>query len=206
MLVTDRHLVGGADALVDAVSEAVEGGVSAVQLREKDLPLEELLPLARRLRGVTRDRAALIVNGPLELALASEADGVHWPEAASPVDRPSRPLLIGRSVHSQAAAEQGWAECSDYLIAGPVFETVSHAGATPGGVELIRAIAGAVAIPVLAIGGVTEERVLDVLHAGASGVAMITAILAAESPQQAAQRLKNTLDGAWADTQKEARY
>ncbi|TMB64178.1 MAG: thiamine phosphate synthase, partial [Chloroflexi bacterium] len=73
MLITDRRLAGGSNALVDAVDEAVDGGVKAVQLREKDLPPHELLPLARRLRIVTRDRAALIVNGPLEIALAAEA-------------------------------------------------------------------------------------------------------------------------------------
>jgi thiamine-phosphate pyrophosphorylase len=193
MLITDRHVAGGEDALVDAVARAVEGGVSAVQLREKDLPPEALLPLALRLRAVTRDRATLIVNGPLEIALAAEADGVHLPEAAPPIERPSRPLLIGRSVHSREAAEQAWSECSDYLIAGPVFETRSHPGAPLAGSELIEAIAGAVAIPVLAVGGITAGRVPEVMRAGAKGVAVISAILASPSPREAARLLRQQL-------------
>jgi len=197
MLITDRRLAGGTGALADAVAAAVEGGVTAVQLREKDLPPEELLPLARRFREVTRDRAALIVNGSLKVALAARADGVHVPEDAPMVQRPGRPLLIGRSVHSVEAATAAWAECSDYLIAGPIFETASHPNATPGGLELIESIAGAVAIPVLAVGGITAERVGDVLRAGAAGVAVISFILSAESPDRAARRLKNALAEEW---------
>jgi len=193
MLITDRRLAGGSNALVDAVDQAVDGGVTAVQLREKDLPPHELLPLARRLRIVTRDRAALIVNGPLEIALAAEAGGVHLPEDGPMVERPPRPFLIGRSVHSLAAATAAWAECSDYLVAGPIFETASHPNAAPAGPELIESIAGAVAIPVLAVGGITAERVRDVVRAGAGGIAVISAILSAQSPRKAAQRLKNAL-------------
>ena len=193
MLITDRCLAGEADALVHAVSEAVEGGVTAVQLREKDLLPKELLPLAQRLRIVTRGRAALIVNGPLEVALAAEADGVHLPEHAPTVARPQRPFFIGRSVHSLEAAIAAWAECSDYLIAGPIFETASHPTAAPAGPQLIESIAVAVAIPVLAVGGITVERVGDVLRAGAAGVAVISDILSAQSPANAARRLKNAL-------------
>jgi thiamine-phosphate pyrophosphorylase len=193
MLITHRHLAGGADALVRAVNEAVEGGVTAVQLREKDLRPKELLPLAQRLRIVTRGRAGLIVNGPLEVALDAAADGVHLPEDAPAVERPQRPFLIGRSVHSLAAATAASAECTDYLVVGPIFETASHPSAAPAGPELIELIAGAVAIPVLAVGGITAERVSDVLRAGAAGVAVISAILSAQSPRKAAQRLKNAL-------------
>lgn len=197
MLVTDRHLAGGEDAVVDAVAEAIEGGVTAVQLREKDLPPEALLPLAQRLRAVTRNRATFIVNGPLEVALAAEADGIHLPEAASAIERPARPLLIGRSVHSREAAERAWADCIDYLIAGPVFETPSHADASPGGVDLIETIAAAVAVSVLAVGGITADRVPDILRAGASGVAVISAILEAPSPRDAARTLREALEGAF---------
>jgi thiamine-phosphate pyrophosphorylase len=198
MLVTDRHLAGSEAALIDAVNEAVDGGVNAVQLREKDLPPKELLPLALRLRGVTRGRALLLVNGPPKVALAAKADGVHLPEAAPAIERPSpHQFLIGRSAHSREAAEQAWAEFSDYLIAGPVFATPSHPGAAPGGLSLVEAIAGAVAVPVLAIGGITPERVVDVLRAGASGVAVISAILGAGSAGTAARGLREALQEAW---------
>jgi len=197
MLITDRRRAGGADALVDAVNEAIEGGVTAVQLREKDLSSEELIPLARRLRAITRNRAVFIVNGPLEVALAVEADGVHLPEEVPTVERPPRPILISRSVHSLEAARAAWAECSDYLIAGPIYGTTSHPNAKPAGLPLIESIAGAVAIPVVAIGGITAERVPDVVRAGAGGVAVISSVLSADSPAKAARRLKNALAEEW---------
>src|SRR3990172_8749667 len=91
MLVTDRTLCGGVDALVRAVEAAVAGGVNAVQLREKDLSPAELLPLARRLREVTGGRALLLVNGPPEVALACDADGVHLPPHAPLIHPPPPP-------------------------------------------------------------------------------------------------------------------
>ena len=203
MLLTDRHIASGEDALVDAVAQAVENGVNVVQLREKDLPPEDLLRLARRLRAVTRHRAALIVNGPLETALAAEADGVHLPEAAPAIERPPWPFLIGRSVHSREAAERAWAECSDYLIAGPVFATASHPDAAPGGPRLIEEISGAVAVPVIAIGGITPERVDEVLRVGASGVAVISAILGAVSAGSAARDLREAIEKGWLDRKRD---
>ena len=133
MAVTDRALCRGADGLVAAVEAAVSGGADAVQLREKDLAEAELLPLARRLRAVTEGRALLIVNGPLEVALAAGADGVHLPEDAPMPLRPRRGFLVGRSVHSAEAARRAEAEGADYLVAGPVYETRSHPGVEPAG-------------------------------------------------------------------------
>jgi thiamine-phosphate pyrophosphorylase len=198
MLVTDRRPAGGEDALVAAVSEAVAGGVNAVQLREKDLAPAELLPLALRLRESTNGRAALLVNGPLEVALAVSADGVHLPEAAPMIERPERPFIVGRSVHSREAAEAAWAECSDYLIAGPVYETPSHPGVAGAGPALIEDISRAVALPIVAIGGISVDRVDEVMRAGATGVAVISAVLGSRSPGRSAAELRGALDSAWA--------
>jgi len=200
MLVTDRALCGGADGLLVAVEDALSAGVDAVQLRERDLPAAELLPLARRLRAVTEGRALLLVNGPLEVALACNADGVHLPEAAPMVERPARPFLVGRSVHSAEAARRAEAEGADYIVAGPVYETRSHAGVEPAGLALIEEIAAAVRVPVLAIGGITTERVEEVVRAGASGVAVISAVLAQPDPLAAAEALRRALDAAWTAT------
>ncbi len=200
MLVTDRALCGGADGLVAAVEAAVAGGVDAVQLREKSLPPDDLLALARRLRTVTRDRALLLVNGPLDVALAAEADGVHLPEAAPSVQRPQPGFLVGRSIHSMDAARRAAAEGVDYLVAGPVYPTRSHPGAEPAGLGLIGEVCEAVHVPVLAIGGVTAERVPAVLRAGPDviGVAVISAVLAARDPAAAAAELREALVAAWA--------
>ncbi len=202
MLVSDRSLCPDP---VGAVEAAVAGGVDAVQLREKDMPSEELLPLARRLRQATEGRAVptgrkalLLVNGPLAVALAGDADGVHLPEDASPVERPRRSFLIGRSVHSLKAARRAEAEGVDYLIAGPVYETRSHPGREPAGITLIEQVTRSVRTPTLAIGGVTAERVEEVVRAGASGIAVISAILAQRDRQAATTEIRHALDAAWA--------
>jgi thiamine-phosphate pyrophosphorylase len=199
MVVTDRALCGGAEGLVAAVEAAVSGGADAVQLREKDLPASELSTLARRLRAVTQGRALLLVNGPLEVAVAVEADGVHLPEDAPMPPRPRRGFLVGRSVHSAEAARRPDVVGADYLVAGPVYETRSHPGVEPAGLALVEEIARAVRVPVLAIGGVTAGRVEEVVRAGASGVAVISAVLAQPDPRAAAEALRRALDAAWSD-------
>ena len=198
MLVTDRALCGGADGLIEAVEAAVEGGVDAVQLRDKDLPPEDLLPLARRLRDATLGRSLLLINASLDVALAAEADGVHLPEAAPPVQRPREGFLVGRSVHSAEAARRAESEGVDYLLAGPVYETRSHRGREPAGLSLIEEVAGTVRIPVLAIGGVSAGRVEEVVRAGASGIAVISAVLGRRDRRAAAAELRRALDAAWA--------
>ena len=209
MLVTDRLLCGGADGLIAAVEAAVQGGADAVQLREKDpdgrsLPPEDLLPLARRLRQATLGQALLLVNGSLDVALASEADGVHLPESSPSVWRPREAVpvggqrfLVGRSVHSLEAARRAEAEGADYLVAGPVYETRSHPGREPAGLSLIEGITRRVRVPVLAIGGVNAGRVDEVVRAGASGVAVISAVLAAADRRAAAGDLRRALDAVW---------
>lgn len=193
MLVTDRRLAGGEDALVRAAGEAVTGGVNVVQLREKDLDHDRLCMLGQRLRDVIRGRALLFVNSAADVAIEMGADGVHLPEDVLGVDTP---LFVGRSVHSVEAAERAEGEGVDHLVAGPVFETRSHEGAPAMGVELIRRICEAVRLPVLGIGGVDYERVVEVMRAGAVGVAVISAILAASSPREAAVRLREALSEA----------
>jgi thiamine-phosphate diphosphorylase len=198
MLVTDRSRCGGVDGLIAVVEEAVQGGVDAVQLREKDLPPEELRPLARRMREVTFGRALLLVNGPLDVALATPADGVHLPESAPLVRRPQEGFLVGRSVHSVDAARRAMAEGADYLIAGPVYETASHPGRDPAGPSLIEEVTVAVTVPVLAIGGINAARIEQVVRAGASGVAVISAVLDRPDSRAAAAELRLALDAAWA--------
>ena len=197
MAVTDRVLCGGAEGLVAAVEAAVSGGADAVQLREKDMPPEELLALARRLRAVTQGRALLVVNGPLEVAVAIGADGVHLPEGAPLPLRPRAGLLVGCSVHSAEGARRAQAGGADYLVAGPVYETRSHPGVAPVGLALVEEIVGVVRVPVLAIGGVTAGRVEEVVRAGASGVAVISAVLAQPDLRAAAEALRRALDAAW---------
>ena len=192
-LVTSRALAGGEDALVEAVAQAVANGVNLVQMREKDLPDAAQLALARRLRSVTEGKALLFVNDSLSVAEACGADGVHLGERSRSVAAvraaAARPLLAGRSAHDEdgarTAAEQGAA----LIVAGAVYPSPTHPGQEPAGIGLVSACAAAVGVPVVAIGGITAENAGAAMRAGASGVAVISAVLGAPRPGEAAAEL-----------------
>lgn len=201
MLITDRSLVG-ARPLEEVASQAVDGGVTAVQLRENDLSSCELYELAMTLRAVLQGRALVLVNDRADVAAASGSDGVHLPERCLPVHAVRHLVgdgcIVGRSVHSVEAAVQAEREGADYVQVGAVFATASHPGATPGGLELVRAVADAVSVPVIAVGGIDASRVRDVVDAGADGIAVIRAILTEDDPAAAAHRLSLALNEAYA--------
>ncbi len=193
-LVTDRS-VCPPEQLPARVAAAVAGGVDLVQLRDKELPGGALLALASRLRPVMPPHAHLLVNERADVALAANADGVQLGEAALPTES-VRPIigadaLIGRSVHSVAAAVSAAASGADFLLVGTMFATSSHPGAEPAGPDLLRRIAAAgVPLPMIAIGGINAGNAPAVMDAGAHGVAVITSILASPDPAAAARRLK----------------
>jgi len=199
MLVTDRHLAGGEDRLVETVAEAVQAGVNVVQLREKDLGAERLLPLARRLRDVTRGHAVLLINGALDVVKEVGADGLHLPEDADPPDPPWT-FIWGRSAHSAQGAMHAMGGAARYVILGPIFETRSHPDAEPLGLDVIEEVCGWALVPIIGIGGITPANAADVLRAGASGVAVISAILGERSPSGAARMLREALDVAYQKT------
>jgi thiamine-phosphate pyrophosphorylase len=195
-LVTDRHAAQGRplDAVVAA---ALDGGVNLVQLREKDLAARELWALATRLRELTAGRALLLVNDRLDVALAAGADGVHLaghslpPAAARDALGPER--LIGCSVHSIAEAEAAARGGADFLFVGTLYPSRSHPGQAGAGPQLIEDVRAAVDVPCVGIGGITARTAREVLMAGARGVAVISAIMAAPDPAVAAARLRDTL-------------
>ncbi len=199
MLISDRTRLRGR-TLEEVASQAVDGGVHVVQLREKDLSSRELYELAITLHAVLRGRALLLVNDRVDVALAAGADGVHLPERSLP-GRAVREIagdacIVGRSVHSVEAAVQAERDGADFVEVGAVYETASKPGMAPAGVELVRAVAEAVRLPVIAVGGVSAGNVGDVVRAGADGVAVIGAIMDADDPKHAAERLRRALDEA----------
>jgi len=194
MLVTDRKAAGGEAALVRKVAEAVESGANVVQLREKDLGRRSLVALGRELARVVTRRALLISNGARGDATEMGADGVHLPEAM-PLARQSG-LIVGRSVHSVEAAMRAEGEGVDYILAGPVFATASHPDLQPAGVQLISNISSVVSVPVIGIGGITAANAMEVMAAGARGVAVIGAILLATDVRAATAALRDALDAA----------
>ena len=206
-LVTDRRVSGTIAALVEAVEAAVAGGVNLVQLREKDLPDAEQLTLTRRLRAVTSGRALLFVNDSVSVAQAASADGVQLAETSRTVASArdamgGQRLLVGRSVHDLAGAKQAAADGADLLVVGTVFSTATHPGQPAVGVGLVAQIAASVSVPVLGIGGITAARARDVVGAGATGVAVVTDILAADDPQAAAMALCDAVQYAWASRER----
>ena len=199
-LVTYRHQCKGRP-LEEVVTLAVEGGVTMVQFREKDLEASELLKLAENLRDVTKGKALLFINDRVDVALACDADGVQLGESALPVTVARRVagdrLLIGRSVHDMEGAARAEAEGADLLVAGAVFPTGSHPEVVPAGLWLLERIRAKVTIPYLAIGGVNQANVEGVIKAGASGAAVISAIIASNDPQEAARLMTERMAQAW---------
>jgi thiamine-phosphate pyrophosphorylase len=197
-LVTDRTQTRGRE-LVTVVGECLAAGLPAVQVREKDLGASALAQLCRRLRGLTLDtRALLIVNDRVDVALAVGADAVQRTSTSLPV-KDIRALVearlrVGASVHSLPEALEAEINGADWLVFGPVYETPSkRAYGPPQGLQNLERVASAVRIPVIAIGGITAERVPEVRRAGAHGVAAIAAILAGDSPADATRRFLDAL-------------
>jgi len=207
-LITDRRLCQGL-SLEAAVVRAVGGGVNVVQLREKDLAAAQLVPLADRLRAITQDKALLIVNTRLDVALVCGADGVHLPERGPSVAATRRlagdGFIIGRSVHSAEEAAKAQEEGADYVQVGAIFPSRSHPGQTPAGPRLLESVAARVTIPIVAVGGITAGNVGQVMQAGARGVAVISAIFDSSSPGAAARRLAEAMVEAAAAPARRAR-
>ena len=194
--VTDRRQTAGRP-LYDVVQAALDGGVRAVQLREKDLEGGELYRLAARLRDLTaRYTARLLINDRLAVALAAGADGVHLGQTSLPVSTARQLLgpdkLIGVSTHSpdEITAAQG----ADFVVFGPVYFTPSKADyGQPQGVARLRQAARHSPVPVFAIGGIQADRIAAVRRAGAHGIALISALSAAAEPSRAAHELLTRL-------------
>jgi thiamine-phosphate pyrophosphorylase len=199
-LITDRATSPRPPA--DVVEECLAAGLRAVQLREKDLEARELLALADTLREATRRHGArLIVNDRADVALAARADGVQRTHASLPVSalRAITPpgFLVGASVHSEAEARDAAAQGADFIVFGPVYDTPSKRRyGPPQGLAALEAVARAVDRPVLAVGGLTPERVAEALAAGAAGVAVIGAIYGAARPADATKAFLDALGRA----------
>lgn len=184
-LVTDRHRLCGGNApfevarrrLIEQALAAIQAGVDLIQVREPDLEAGELKTVVDDIVGVSRGTATrVVVNDRLDVALACGADGVHLRSDSIPAADARRmapsSFFVGRSVHTADEAIEAGAV--DYLIAGTVFPTASKpAGRQPIGLEGLRAIVAAACAPVLAIGGVTADRLADIAASGAAGVAAI---------------------------------
>jgi thiamine-phosphate pyrophosphorylase len=208
-LISDRKQVPGGD-LCAAVEGALRGGVRAVQLREKDFSGRELYELACRLRAITsRYGAKLLINERLDIALAAGADGVHLGENSLPLPQARKVvgenMLIGVSCHDRDRALAAQNHGADFITFSPIYFTPSKAPyGEPVGTERLAEACRLLRIPVFALGGIKRESVSTVLGHGAHGVALISAILAAGDPEQAAREMLQEINCAQQQKEKRA--
>ncbi len=194
-LITDRRRAAGGMSVEEVLSRAIEGGVKGVLLREKDLPDRELLGLAERVRELTlKSGVRLLISERVDIALAVDADGVQVSGRSLPAAR-ARELLgtekyMAVSTHSMEEALAAQADGADFVTFSPVYEPSSKAGYGPAvGVEALAKVCKSLTIPVFALGGINPDNAVETLKAGAYGVAVISAVFAAEDPAGAAEKL-----------------
>ncbi len=198
-LVTDRKQAR--DDLTRAVSAALRGGVDRVQLREKSGPALRLYEDAAVLIPAAGELGAgVLINDRIDVALAANAGGVHLagkslpPQAARAIIPDW--MLLGVSVHSLQEAKAAVEAGADYVTFGHVYPTSSKPRTEPRGVRDLARIVESVDVPVLAIGGIDASNIREVLATGASGIAVISAILAAEDPEAATRTLREAADSS----------
>jgi thiamine-phosphate pyrophosphorylase len=194
-MVTDQALTCGR-ALEDVVAAAVQGGVTCVQLREKQLGTADFLAQALALKALLAPRQiALVINDRVDVALACSAEGVHLGQSDMPVEDARRLLppdvFIGWSVESMMDVARSAVLPVDYLGVSPIFATPTKTDTkTPWGLHGLQQVRAATALPLVAIGGLHAGNAVEVLRAGADGLAMVSALCSAEDPQAAAATLR----------------
>jgi len=195
-LVTDRSMLNGA-SLMEAVEAAIKGGVTLLQLREKDVCSCDFYNIAVELKKLANSyQVPLIINDRLDIALAVDADGLHIGQEDMPLAVARKILgpgkILGYSVSNQAEAVYGEKYGADYLGAGPVYYTGSKVVAIePIGTEGIKRIKESVSIPVVGIGGIGMSNIVEMKESGIDGISVISAILARDDIKAAARELKN---------------
>ena len=197
-VITDRKISGGRSH-EEIAAAAIEGGATVVQFRDKELSGRKQVETALRLRDIARaSGVTFIVNDRVDVALLSDADGVHLGQDDIPASIARKIMgnkIIGVSASTVEEALLAQQQGADYLGVGPVFPTGSKADAAPPiGLAGLAEIVRSVDIPVVAIGGISQENLVDVLETGVSGVAVISAVVAASDITQAARNLRAVID------------
>lgn len=196
--VTDRKWLKG-NRLEDEVEKAVRSGVTMVQLREKEMSTNDLTALAIKIRDVVHKyNVPLIINDDIDAALASGADGVHLGQedvcAAEARRRIGNSMILGVSAGTPKAAVEAEKNGADYIGAGAVFPTSTKCGAGLLTIDQLRAICRSVSIPVVAIGGITEENIMSLSGSGISGISVVSAIFGSNDVALSASRLRSLAD------------
>lgn len=184
---------------LEVAAQAIRGGAKTIQLRDKIQSKRELLPIAQQLKRLCGEHDVLfIVNDYLDLALAADADGLHLGQDDLPtgVARQLLPIdkLLGCSVTTVKQAISAESEGADYIAVGAIYPTESKETTEVVGLEGLRLIKKQAVLPLVAIGGITADNAAEVIAAGASSVAVISALMQAESPEEAARQIIDKLE------------
>jgi len=184
---------------IEVAKPVIRGGAKTIQLRDKIGNKKKLLPVAQQLKNLCADKGALfIVNDYLDLALATDADGLHLGQDDLPIKVARQLLPIGKilgvSTTSVDQATTAESDGADYIAVGSIYPTPSKETAKVIGLDGLRQIRQAVTLPLVAIGGITQDNAAEVMAAGADAVAVIRAILQAESPEEAARQIVARLE------------
>ncbi len=192
--ITDRHWLKG-ETLHNQVRKAIDGGATFIQLREKHLDKDEFLKEAMEIKALCAEyKVPFVINDDVDIALKIDADGVHVGQSdmqAGDVRAKLGPdKIIGVSAQTVEQALLAEKNGADYLGVGAVFATSSKDDAIEVGPEVLKAICSAVSIPVVAIGGITKENVIQLKGSGISGIAVISAVFAQPDIKAAAAELR----------------
>ena len=184
---------------LEVASQIIRGGAKTIQLRDKLLSKKELLPIAQQLKNLCAEHNVLfIVNDYLDIALAADADGLHLGQNDLPTKVARRLLpidkILGCSTTTVEQAITAESDGADYIAVGSIYPTTSKETAKVIGLDGLCQIRQAVTLPLVAIGGITKDNAAEVIAAGASSVAVISAILQAESPEEAARQIVARLE------------
>ena len=195
--IVDRAVLGDRDP-VQVAEAAIRGGADWIQWRDKRTGDGEFLGVARQLRDLTRRlKTVFVVNDRVAAALLSQADGIHLGHEDLPVKEVrslvGRGMLIGRSTHSLAEAQEAQKDGADYIGVGPVFQTPTKPDVPAVGLKLVAQVRQAIRIPWTAIGGIDLATLPLVLSAGARCVAVVRAVAGASDPEKAARSLKQLM-------------
>jgi thiamine-phosphate pyrophosphorylase len=190
---------------IEAARQVISGGAKTIQLRDKFSSKRDLLTIARQLKKLCAEHEVLfIINDYLDLALAADADGLHLGQEDLPVKLARRLLpidkIVGCSVTTVAQATAAEADGADYVAVGSMYPTPSKEKAIIVGLERLREVRQVVSLPLVAIGGITSDNAAAVIAAGADSVAVIGAVLNAESPEKAARRIVKEIEVAHGET------
>jgi thiamine-phosphate pyrophosphorylase len=197
-VILDRQFLAGRDEL-DIAGQIIEGGARVIQLRDKQSTKRELLLVAQKIKELCSQAGVLfIINDYLDLAMAVDADGLHIGQGdlPLPVIRRELPIdkIVGCSVTTLSQATKAQNEGADYIAVGSIFPTTTKKGATVVGVDILRELKRIVSAPLVAIGGINQDNVGEVVAAGADAVAVISAVLGEEDVRGAVQKLVAKMD------------